>query len=180
MGLDEQLRHCLRPEELPDSALDDVWEEVNAHLGTSARSLPKLVEELGTRRFGKRPRVGDPFCGGGSIPFEAARIGCDVYASDLNPIACLLTWGALNIVGGSEEMRKRIAQAQKAIVSAVDEEITRLGIEHDGDDGDLRLLADAPTRWPHGYRVDARRRGHCAEGSALHRDLSLAPAGRCR
>ena len=55
MGLDEQLRHCLRPEELPDSALDDVWDEVNAHLGTSARSLPELVEELGTRRFGKRP-----------------------------------------------------------------------------------------------------------------------------
>ena len=47
MGLDEQLRHCLRPEELPDSALDDVWEEVNAHLGTSARSLPELVEQLG-------------------------------------------------------------------------------------------------------------------------------------
>ncbi|MGH6896060.1 MAG: DUF1156 domain-containing protein [Geminicoccaceae bacterium] len=153
MGLDEQLRHCLRPEELPDSALDDVWDEVNAHLGTSARSLPELVEELGTRRFGKRPRVGDPFCGGGSIPFEAARLGCDVYASDLNPIACLLTWGALKIVGGSDETRKRIADAQKAIVRAVDAEITRLGIEHDGDDGDLRLLSDAPTRWSHGYRV---------------------------
>src|ERR671918_2379836 len=85
MGLDEQLRNCLRPEELPDSALDDVWEEVNAHLGTSAHSLPKLVEELGPRRFGKRPAVGDPFCGGGSIPFEAARIGCDAYASRPQP-----------------------------------------------------------------------------------------------
>jgi adenine-specific DNA methylase len=153
MGLDEQLRHCLRPEELPDSALDDVWGQVSAHLGTSARSLPELVEELGVRRFGKRPHVGDPFCGGGSIPFEAARLGCDVYASDLNPIACLLTWGALNIVGGSDETRERTAQAQNAIIRAVDEQITRLGIEHDGDDRDLRLLADAPSRWPHGYRV---------------------------
>ena len=153
MGLDEQLRNCLRPEELRDNALDDIWDEVNAHLGTSARSLPQLVEELGSRRFGKRPRVGDPFCGGGSIPFEAARIGCDVYASDLNPIACLLTWGALNIVGGSDETRERIAKSQKAIIRAVDEQITRLGIEHDGDDRDLRLLADAPTRWTHGYRV---------------------------
>ena len=154
MSLDEQLRNCLRPEELPELALSDIWDEVNAHLGTHARSLQDLVEELGVRRFGKTPRVGDPFCGGGSIPFEAARIGCDVYASDLNPIACLLTWGALNIVGGTDEARTEIVDSQKAIIRAVDEEITRLGIEHDGDSGDLRLLADAPSRWPQGYKVD--------------------------
>ncbi len=154
MSLDEQLRNCLRPEELPESALSDIWKEVNAHLSTKARSLQDLVEELGIRRFRKRPHVGDPFCGGGSIPFEAARIGCDVYASDLNPIACLLTWGALNIVGGTDEARAKIADTQKAVIRAVDEEITRLGIEHDGDAGDLRLLADAPSRWPHGYKVD--------------------------
>ena len=64
-----------------------------------------------------------------------------------------MTWGALNIVGGSDETRERIAEAQQAIVRAVDAEITRLGIEHDGDEGDLRLSADAPSRWPHGYRV---------------------------
>ena len=51
-------------------------------------------------RFGHRPRVADTFCGSGQIPFEAARLGCDVYASDLNPVACMLTWGAFNIVGG--------------------------------------------------------------------------------
>jgi adenine-specific DNA methylase len=153
MSLDEQLRHCLRPEELPDTAMVDIWNEVNAHLGTQARSLPDLVGELGARRFGKRPRVGDPFCGGGSIPFEAARIGCDMYGSDLNPIACLLTWGALNIVGGSDEARRQIVDAQRVIIRDVDAEITRLGIEHDGGAGDLRLLADAPSRWPHGFKV---------------------------
>jgi adenine-specific DNA methylase len=153
MGRDEKLRHCKRPEELPESALDDVWHEVNAHLGTSAHSMAELIVELGERRFGRRPRVGDPFCGGGSIPFEAARIGCDVYASDLNPIASLLTWGALNIVGGTAETRKRIAVAQKAIVAAVDAEMVRLGFEHDGGEGDLRLPIDAPTSWPHGWRV---------------------------
>jgi hypothetical protein len=154
MSLDEQLRNCLRPEELPDSLLSDIWEKINEHLGTHARSLQDLVEELGVRRSGKTPRVGDPFCGGGSIPFEAARIGCDVYASDLNPIACLLTWGALNIIGGTEETRTEIVDTQKAVIRAVDEEITRLGIEHDGHAGDLRLLADAPGRWSHDYKVD--------------------------
>jgi putative DNA methylase len=53
---------------------------VNAHIGTYAQSLPELVEQLGIARFGHRPMVADTFCGGGSIPFEAARIGCDVYA----------------------------------------------------------------------------------------------------
>ena len=67
-------------------------------LGTDAHSLPELVEQLGIARFGHRPKVADTFCGGGSIPFEAARLGCDVYASDLNPIACMLTWGAFNII----------------------------------------------------------------------------------
>ena len=57
-------------------------------------------------RFGHRPKVADTFCGGGSIPFEAARIGCDVYASDLNPIACMLTWGAFNIIGADERTRR--------------------------------------------------------------------------
>ena len=32
----------------------------------------------------------DPFAGGGSIPLEALRLGCDAYASDLNPVACLI------------------------------------------------------------------------------------------
>ena len=57
-----------------------IWGDVNRHLGTNARSLPQLVEQLGIARFGHRPKVADTFCGGGSIPFEAARIGCDVYA----------------------------------------------------------------------------------------------------
>ena len=77
--------------------------------------------------------MGDTFCGGGSIPFEAARLGCDVYASDLNPIACMLTWGALNIIGASPEKRAEIEQAQCEVAAAVDAEITALGIEHDSD-----------------------------------------------
>ena len=39
---------------------------------------------------GGRPLVVDPFAGGGSIPLEALRIGCDTYASDLNPVAFMI------------------------------------------------------------------------------------------
>ncbi|MBU1103407.1 MAG: DUF1156 domain-containing protein [Nanoarchaeota archaeon] len=36
---------------------------------------------------GKTPKVLDPFSGGGAIPLESARLGCETYALDLNPVA---------------------------------------------------------------------------------------------
>ena len=36
------------------------------------------------------PLVVDPFAGGGAIPLEALRAGCEAFASDLNPVACLI------------------------------------------------------------------------------------------
>ena len=128
----ERVDQAQRPEEVMDTVHDHIWDAVNDHLGTSAHSFPELVEQLGIMRFGHRPRVADTFCGSGQIPFEAARLGCDVYASDLNPVACLLTWGAFNIVGGSEESRKKLAQDQLELVRRVQAEIDKLGVETDG------------------------------------------------
>ena len=132
---EERAGLCKRPEEMDQTELyAPIWPAVNAHLGhlgIEAHSHQELVEQLGILRYGHRPRIGDTFCGGGSIPFEAARLGCDVYASDLNPIACMLTWGALNIIGASPEKRAEIERAQREVAEAVDREITALGIEHD-------------------------------------------------
>lgn len=131
-SFDQRLKHVRRPEECNETELlTGIWPEVNLHLGTNASSIPKLVEQLGVARFGHRPKLADTFCGGGSIPFEAARTGCDVYASDLNPIACMLTWGAFNIIGASQERSAEIERAQKEVAAAIDTEIARLGIEHD-------------------------------------------------
>ena len=41
------------------------------------------------------PRVLDPFAGGGSIPFEAARLGCDTSANELNPVAAAVLNGTV-------------------------------------------------------------------------------------
>jgi putative DNA methylase len=127
----KRVENCHRPEEVP-RVHDHIWDEVNAHLGTSARSFPELVEQLGLMRFGHRPKVADTFSGSGQIPFEAARLGCDVYASDLNPVACMLTWGAFHIVGGSQEERERLERDQQALVEKVQAEIDRLRVEIDG------------------------------------------------
>ena len=127
----ERVGDAKRPEDV-GPVHDHIWEAVNDHLGTSARSFPALVEQLGTMRFGHRPRVADTFCGSGQIPFEAARLGCDVYASDLNPVACMLTWGAFNIVGGTEESREKLERDQEALVLRVQTELGKLGVETDG------------------------------------------------
>jgi putative DNA methylase len=37
-----------------------------------------------------RPRVLDMFAGGGAIPLEALRLGCEAYAMDLNPVAYII------------------------------------------------------------------------------------------
>jgi putative DNA methylase len=48
-----------------------------------ARQLVELVNE-------EKPLVVDPFSGGGSIPLEAQRVGCEAFATDLNPVAILI------------------------------------------------------------------------------------------
>ncbi|MGH8904414.1 MAG: DUF1156 domain-containing protein, partial [Egibacteraceae bacterium] len=43
------------------------------------------------------PPILDPFCGGGSIPLEAQRLGLEAHASDLNPVAVLITKALIEI-----------------------------------------------------------------------------------
>ncbi|RIK25178.1 MAG: DNA methylase, partial [Chloroflexi bacterium] len=154
MGYDEKLTYCQRPEEIDGPSLE-AWRRINRHLGTSAAALPELVRELGERRFGHTPRVGDAFCGGGSIPFEAARIGCDAYASDLSPVAALLTWAALNIVGGGPEVVERVQAAQRRVYEAVKQQIDEWGIERneDGWIADAYLYCNEVVDPVSGWRV---------------------------
>ena len=46
-----------------------------------------------------RPVLFDPFAGGGSIPFEAARYGCDTIALELNPVAVAVLNGTVVLPG---------------------------------------------------------------------------------
>jgi adenine-specific DNA methylase len=53
------------------------------------RGEPVTVADIEAGRA-PRPRVLDPFAGGGAIPLEALRLGCETYASDYNPVAVLI------------------------------------------------------------------------------------------
>ena len=49
--------------------------------------LKRLRDEIRAAFGGRAPRVLDPFAGGGAIPLEAMRLGCETFACDLNPVA---------------------------------------------------------------------------------------------
>ena len=152
----DQVLAAKRPEEMDqDWLLAGIWGDVNAHLGTDANSVSELVEQLGIMRFGRRPKVADTFSGSGSIPFEAARIGCDVYASDLNPVACMLTWGSFNVVGASDDDHARMTAIQDNVLRDIDAEIVSLGVEHDAEGNRAKVfLYCLETRCPRtGYIV---------------------------
>lgn len=57
--------------ELASNKIQESWSETCKVNGLEAENMPSFY---------------DPFCGGGAIPFEAQRLGLEVYASDINPI----------------------------------------------------------------------------------------------
>jgi putative DNA methylase len=65
------------------------WEN-NHEPPTKPEAVRKYLEKYA-------PPVYDPFCGGGSIPLEAQRLGIEAHGSDLNPVAVLITKALIEI-----------------------------------------------------------------------------------
>lgn len=76
------------------SLLEEItpWNTVKSSLSPIIYQGQKLIQRQWTK---KPPRILDPFSGGGSIPLEALRLGCETFASDLNPIAVLISKATL-------------------------------------------------------------------------------------
>ncbi len=68
------------------------WENIN-----NKDVLDKAKKEILKSTDGNPPPVLDPFCGGGSIPLEAQRLGLEAYGSDLNPVAVIITKALIEI-----------------------------------------------------------------------------------
>ena len=67
--------------------------------GGSSLTGTELLERVRRRILddneGTPPKLLDPFAGGGAIPLEGLRLGCEVEASDLNPVAVLIPKGTV-------------------------------------------------------------------------------------
>ncbi|MCK1415341.1 MULTISPECIES: DUF1156 domain-containing protein [unclassified Bradyrhizobium] len=71
-------------------------------LKVAADDITKAHAARLARRKGKNstaahehPRVLDPFAGGGAIPLEAQRLGCETFGNDLNPVAHVIELGSI-------------------------------------------------------------------------------------
>jgi putative DNA methylase len=63
--------------------------EAHAERLTEETGKKVTVEDIEEGRA-PRPKVLDMFAGGGAIPLEALRLGCEAYALDLNPVAHII------------------------------------------------------------------------------------------
>jgi putative DNA methylase len=94
----------------PEPKLEDIVAEIERErLFEIIRELVKWENLSNERVFnaaraeimrscnGKPPPVYDPFCGGGSIPLEAQRLGLEAHASDLNPVPVLINKALIEI-----------------------------------------------------------------------------------
>ncbi len=74
----------------------------------SSTDLEWFRQEIRNAYGGRAPRVLDPFAGGGAIPLEAMRLGCEVTAVDINPVAWFILRGTL-------EYPQRLAGQKRAL-----------------------------------------------------------------
>ena len=72
----------------------EIARSIADNLGMTVEEKPKAVQEFLSKHA---PPVYDPFCGGGSIPLEAQRLGLEAHASDLNPVPVLITKALIEI-----------------------------------------------------------------------------------
>ena len=116
---------------------------------------------------GRAPRVLDPFAGGGAIPLEAMRLGCEAVAADINPVAWFILRCTLHyprLLAGQTRPLPAFAMADRSFAEAfvtkgrgvtnkrrIGEELARYG---HGDTGEGRFasmctppVTDADAAW---------------------------------
>lgn len=111
------------------------WENsLNRDLMERARK--EILEANG----GVPPKVLDPFAGGGAIPLEALRLGCETYAGDLNPVAVFILKATL-------EYPQKFGRAKR-------KKKDRLGMDHEEE---YNPLLEDVKRWGNWVLGEARK-----------------------
>ncbi len=159
------------------------YDQLNTDIKTAERNLYKYidrhkesaeVERLEQAKdsaiaafLAKMPKVFDPFAGGGAIPLEAARLGCNSYGNDINPVAHIIQRGSCEFpqkygkaisysreefirIYGEEELQKQKGEGQ-VIGDRVD---ISNRLAHDVEYYALKILKGAEQKIGHLYPAD--------------------------
>ena len=151
----------------------------------------------------RAPKVLDPFAGGGAIPLEAMRLGCEATAVDINPVAWFILKCTLDYprrLAGKTLPLPDFACADRAFMEALlkakgfkgkalARQLAALGLDEDGEaeptliDHDPRhddALFQADLAWQvraWGRRVLARVRSRLAERYPTYAEFQALEAG---
>jgi adenine-specific DNA methylase len=107
---------------------------------------------------GRAPKVLDPFAGGGAIPLEAMRLGCEVTAIDINPVAWFILKCTLEYpqkLAGQTRPLPDFARKDRAFMESflkakgfkgrgLQRQLAKLGLDADGKEAEPELIAHDP------------------------------------
>ncbi len=130
------------------------WDHVKDGNSPKVEQAKALIRE----QFGGRaPRVLDPFAGGGAIPLEAQRLGCEAHAVDLNPVAHLIELCTLvypqKYAGGVPGPSQAPEQGRLPGMEPEAQQLRMAGLEQPAGE---RTLASDVERWGNWVLEQAR------------------------
>ncbi|MFW6116632.1 MAG: DUF1156 domain-containing protein, partial [bacterium] len=136
------------------------WEAVKDGNSEAVEQARELVLQQYEEKYGRPPRVLDPFAGGGSIPLEALRLGCETYASDYNPVAVFIEKATLEWpqkFGIEVELPREMVSADYADCTDGEDKPADQGTLWDEEDTvKVNLLAYLVEKWANIILEEAR------------------------
>src|SRR5437867_4001220 len=113
-----------KDEDLRKALLKFIGDFANWDLSANANYLEVSRGLVRAAHGEEPPLVVDPFAGGGSIPLEALRLGCEAFASDLNPVAGLILKVMIeDIPRHGPALAEELRRAGKEIKDAAEKEL---------------------------------------------------------
>ena len=128
------------------------WEVVSEDTPQNRALLEKARNLILEANGGKPPKVLDCFAGGGAIPLEALRLGCETYALDYNPVAVLILKCVLE---HPQKFGKPVPVSEAAKYGLPDRE--QAGSLALGEQGTMNPLLEAVKYWGNWVLEEARK-----------------------
>ena len=139
----------VRSHDAPDNARDAAFFTALCRWGASDRVIAEARQRVLDANGGVAPKVLDLFAGGGAIPLEALRLGCEATSVELNPVAhliekCMLDYPQRFGPSLADDIRERGRRWVERTWARVGHLYPRL--REEADHGQLTFDAEDPTR----------------------------------